>query len=141
MQDRSPIKCRQRRIRKRIVFAVAFMGFSVLFYQSALTFKQDRIASATVTAPFPETFTQSASQKGVASLALADSISPPPLQGPAAAGLAFRINSSPDLRAMVARLQRDHTGETAVYAASRPLPAIVEARAGRGFSGSRGNIR
>lgn len=123
------------------MFAFAFLGFSVLFYQSALTFKQDLIASATMTAPHPETVPQTARYNGVAELALSDSIPPSPLQGPAAVGLAFRINSSPDLRAMVARLQQDDTDENAAGAASRPLPAIVQGRAGRVVSGSRGNIR
>lgn len=141
MQDRRPTKRRQSRFRKRIVFALAFMGFSVLFYQSALTFEQDRIASATMTAPYRQAVAQTAPRNGTADLALSDSLSPPLLQGPAAVGLAFRINGGPDLRAQIARLQQDYTAENAAHAASRPLPAIVQARAGRGVSGGRGNIR
>lgn len=118
------------------MFALAFMGFSVLFYQSALTFKQDRIALAAMMAPGP----QSAPQGSDALRALAGS-ERPPLQGPAAVGLAFRINSGPDLRATIARLGQNGAYQTAIAVDSRPLPEIIQTRALRGVSGGRGNIR
>lgn len=109
MQDRRPTRRRRRRIRKRMIFAITFMVFSVLFYQSAQTFKQDRIALATMTAPqsvaalpgpaglpHPNTGTETGTPD----------VSAVPLQGPAAVGLAFRINSGPELNARLARIQR-----------------------------------
>ena len=109
MQDRRPIKRRQRRFRKRILFAMAFAGFSVLFHQSALTFKQDRIAAAVMTAPHHDSLPHGAGAVSAATVG-SDSKTVPyaaaPLQGPVAVGLAFRINRTPGLDAAGARIQR-----------------------------------
>ncbi len=109
MQDRRPIKRRQRRFRKRVLFAMAFAGFSVLFYQSALTFKQDRIAAAVMTAPHHDSLPHGAGAVSAATVG-SDSKTVPyaaaPLQGPVAVGLAFRINGTPGLDAVGARIQR-----------------------------------
>ena len=106
MQDRRPIKRRQRRFRKRILFAMAFAGFSVLFHQSALTFKQDRIAAAVMTAPHHDSLPHGAGAVSAATVG-SDSKTVPyaaaPLQGPVAVGLAFRINRTPGLDAAGAR--------------------------------------
>ena len=103
MQDRRPIKRRQRRFRKRVLFAMAFAGFSVLFYQSALTFKQDRIAAAVMTAPHHDSLPHGAGAVSAATVG-SDSKTVPyaaaPLQGPVAVGLAFRINGTPGLDAV-----------------------------------------
>ena len=92
-----------------MIFAITFMAFSVLFCQSAQTFKHDRIASAMMTVPKsvvalpgpvglpqPSTGTEPGTQD----------VSAAQLQGPAAVGLAFRISSGPELNARLARIQR-----------------------------------
>jgi len=107
-----------------MIFAITFMAFSVLFYQSAHTFKQDRIASAVMTAP------QSvAALPGPVGLPHqntrtefgAQDVSSVPLQGPAAVGLAFRINNGPELNARLARIQQREE----VIAVPAALPQIV----------------
>ena len=124
MQDRRPTKRRQRRIRKRMIFAITFMAFSVVFYQSAQTFKQDRIASAIMTAP------QSAAalpgpvglpHRNTTTDTGTQDVSTVPLQGPVAAGLAFRINNGPELNARLARIQRREE----IIAVPAALPQIV----------------
>jgi len=122
MQDRRPTRRKQRRFRKRILTGVAFLGFSVLFYQSAESFKQDQIASAAMAAPIATAMATAARtesfQAGIlqANAAVAvprgrarGLLSPHmAFQGPAAVGLAFRINNGPELRAKVARFQIEH---------------------------------
>ena len=124
MQDRRPTKRRQRRIRKRMIFAITFMAFSVVFYQSAQTFKQDRIASAIMTAPQSVAALPGpagAPQPITGSKTSTEAGSTIPLQGPAAVGLAFRINSGPELNARLARSQRREE----IIAVPAALPQIV----------------
>ena len=117
MQERRHTRRMRHRLRKRILFAFAFLGFSAVFYESALTFQQDQIASTSVTA--------------VAQMpALVSSVAPPkpetalepPLQGPVAVGLAFRINGDPGLRDRYAHIRSLNTGEPVT------LPELVTRR-------------
>lgn len=119
MQERRYTRRMRHRIRKRVVFAMAFLGFSTLFYHSVLSFKQDRAHAVAYAAPTVSTV----------AVARPDSIpttpAPPrtaPLQGPVAVGLAFRINGDPGLQDQLARLRIDENFEPVV------LPKLVSLR-------------
>jgi hypothetical protein len=124
MQDRRPTRRRQCRIRKRMIFAISFMAFSFLFYQSALTFKQDQVASAVMTAhqsvaalPAPTDLPRQNANMNTHTQGVTET----PLQGPAAVSLAFRINSSPELSARMRRIQRREE----INVVPETLPEIV----------------
>lgn len=116
MQERRHTRRMRHRIRKRVVFAMTFLGFSTLFYQSVQSFDQDRAVAATYIPPVSDTYR----------LAAAGSISLPvsgtPLQGPVAIGLAFRINGNPGLHAQLARLRHQENVDPVV------LPELVSLR-------------
>lgn len=120
MQERKHTRRMRHRIRKRVLFAMAFLGFSTLFYQSVRSFEQDHAIAAGY-APRPG---------DAVAPAAPDTVSAPArdtgLQGPVAIGLAFRINGNPGLHAQLARLRdRDSTDD-----GTGPviLPALVSRR-------------
>jgi hypothetical protein len=117
MQERRHTRRMRHRLRKRILFAFAFLGFSAVFYESAQTFQQDQIASTAVTslAGAPTPISTIVPSKPVTAVE-------PPQQGPVAVGLAFRINGDPGLRDRYAHIRSLNSG------APVTLPELVTRR-------------
>lgn len=123
MQERRHTRRMRHRIRKRVVFAMAFLGFSTLFYQSIRSFEQDQAAALHYAPPAFD---------AIALKTPGSAFEPPSdtsrisgrtaLQGPVAIGLAFRIDGNPELHAQLARL-RDRDNLEPVL-----LPELVSPR-------------
>lgn len=113
MQERRYTRRMRRRIRKRVLFSMAFLGFSILFYHSVQSFKQDRIASVTYAIPTVSPVARAAQDT------VPHSTPDTPLQGPVAVGLAFRINGDPGLHAQLAQSRNRDTDPPIA------LPALV----------------